>query len=421
MSYRIALNFEDGVTRFIDCAPTETVADASYKLGINIPLDCRDGACGTCKAFCESGQYDGGSYIEDALTDEEAEEGYVLACQMRPKSDCVLRIAASSDVCKTKGAAYQAELSAVDRLSDTAIAFSLKVDPAAKLSFLPGQYANIAVPETDQKRSYSFSSPPGSHEVSFLIRDIPAGRMSTYLREQAKVGAQLEFTGPSGTFYLRDINRPVLLLAGGTGLAPFLSMLGKIAKEGSEHPIHMVYGVTNDPDLVGVEQLEAFTKQIPNFTFSCCVADESAPTPTRATSPATSSPSTSTAARSTFIFAGRRRWWRRCGSGLRDQGVTPANFYYEKFSPSGAVTVRRRGLTANDRAAAFRRQGRRHHRGGAGNRADRRPDHGARKAGSWHWWTNPSWSTKSAKRLPPPGARRSPSPPTWRNTPIAAR
>ena len=119
---------------------------------------------------------EGGSYIEDALTDEEAEEGYVLCCQMTPKSDCVLRVAASSDVCKTKGAAYRAELSAVDRLSPTAIAFSLKVDPAAKLSFLPGQYANIAVPDTDQKRSYSFSSPPGSHEVTFLIRDIAPGR-----------------------------------------------------------------------------------------------------------------------------------------------------------------------------------------------------------------------------------------------------
>ena len=71
-----------------------------------------------------------------------------------PKSDCVLRIAASSDVCKTKGAAYEAELSAVDRLSETTIAFPLKVDPAARLSFLPGQYANITVPRTDQKRSY---------------------------------------------------------------------------------------------------------------------------------------------------------------------------------------------------------------------------------------------------------------------------
>ena len=48
MTYQIALSFEDGVTRFVDCRPGETVADASYRMGINIPLDCRDGACGTC-------------------------------------------------------------------------------------------------------------------------------------------------------------------------------------------------------------------------------------------------------------------------------------------------------------------------------------------------------------------------------------
>jgi benzoate/toluate 1,2-dioxygenase reductase component len=339
MSHRIALNFEDGVTRFIDCAPTETVADASYKLGINIPLDCRDGACGTCKAFCESGQYDGGSYIEDALTDEEAEEGYVLACQMRPKSDCVLRIAASSDVCKTKGAAFQAQLSGVDRLSDTAIAFSLKVDPAAKLSYLPGQYANLAVPGTDQKRSYSFSSPPGSHEVSFLVRNIPAGRMSTFLRERAELGVQLEFTGPAGTFYLRDINRPVLFLAGGTGLAPFLSMLGKVAKEGSEHPIHMVYGVTNDPDLVGVEQLEAFTKQIPNFTFSCCIADESGAYPNKGYVTRYIEPKHLNGGEVDVYLCGPPPMVEAVRKWLADQGVAPANFYYEKFSPSGAVTA----------------------------------------------------------------------------------
>ena len=95
MTYQIALSFEDGVTRFVDCRPGETVADASYRMGINIPLDCRDGACGTCKGFCESGKYDNGDYIEDAMTEEEAAEGYVLACQMRPSSDCVVRIAAT--------------------------------------------------------------------------------------------------------------------------------------------------------------------------------------------------------------------------------------------------------------------------------------------------------------------------------------
>ncbi len=62
MGHTVALNFEDGVTRFIDCVGNETVADASYRVGINIPLDCRDGACGTCKSFVESGTYDGGDY-----------------------------------------------------------------------------------------------------------------------------------------------------------------------------------------------------------------------------------------------------------------------------------------------------------------------------------------------------------------------
>ena len=92
MNHRIALNFEDGVTRFIHAAPGETVADAAYRQGINIPLDCRDGACGTCKCLAEAGRYAlGQDYIDDALSAEEAARGYVLTCQMRAESDCVLR------------------------------------------------------------------------------------------------------------------------------------------------------------------------------------------------------------------------------------------------------------------------------------------------------------------------------------------
>ena len=66
------------------------MADAAYRQGINIPLDCRDGACGTCKCFCEAGSYDGGDYIEDALTEDEADKGSVLTCQMGPETDCVV-------------------------------------------------------------------------------------------------------------------------------------------------------------------------------------------------------------------------------------------------------------------------------------------------------------------------------------------
>src|SRR3954466_12790550 len=122
MSYNIALNFEDGVTRFIQSNAGETVADAAYRQGINIPLDCRDGACGTCKSFCESGRYDGGDYIEDALTDEEADEGYARTAQMVPESDLILRSPATSDVAKTSISTYTGAVSFVEPVSDTAIA-----------------------------------------------------------------------------------------------------------------------------------------------------------------------------------------------------------------------------------------------------------------------------------------------------------
>jgi benzoate/toluate 1,2-dioxygenase reductase component len=337
MGYSIALNFEDGVTRFIECRPDETVADASYRLGINIPLDCRDGVCGTCKCRVESGGYDRGSYLEDALTAEEAASGLALACQTRPKTDLVVAIAASSEACKTRAQTYRARLHSVERLSETTIAFSL--DTPDPVTFLPGQYANLLVPGTDQRRCYSFSSPPGAETLSFLVRNIPPGVTSTYLREKAVPGTPVEFIGPAGSFYLRESKRPLLLLAGGTGLAPFLSMLGKIAETGSAYPIYLGYGVTDDVDLVAVERLEEFATKIPGFTFFTCVAAVDSAHPRRGYVTAHVETSRLNGGDVDVYLCGPPpmvdavRVWRG------EQGVTPAKFYYEKFSPSGAAAT----------------------------------------------------------------------------------
>src|SRR3954447_10432878 len=264
VSFQVALNFEDGVTRFIECGDDELVSDASYRARINIPLDCRDGVCGTCKSFCESGKYELGDYVVDeAMTEDEESSGYVLTCQMTPQSDCVLRIPTTSDAAKTGVSAHAGRVTAIDRLSDTTTGFSIGLDNRPALGFLPGQYVNILVPGTDQTRSYSFSSGPQVEEISFLLRNTPAGALSTYLREQARVGDRIEFHGPVGSFYLRPIQRPLLFLAGGTGLAPFLAMLEKISDDGgSDHPIHLILGVTNDPDLVELDKLDTYTKRL---------------------------------------------------------------------------------------------------------------------------------------------------------------
>lgn len=337
MALSIALNFEDGVTRFVEARPGDTVADASYRLGINIPLDCRDGACGTCKCRVQSGTFTPGDYIDDALTAEEAAAGLALACQARPTSDMVVDIFAGSAICKTKGQNYQARIKSVDRLSPTAI--SVTLEGAGPLSFLPGQYVNVSVPGTDQRRSYSFSSPPGADTQSFLVRDIGPGVMSTYLRDTAEPGAAIEFIGPLGSFYLREVRRPLLFLAGGTGLAPFLSMLGRLSLTGTQHPVHLAYGVTNDADLVGVDALDAYAQKLPGFTYSTVVAAEDSAHPRRGYVMSLVEPAHLNGGEVDVYLCGPPPMVDAVRAWLGEQGVTPANFHYEKFSPSGAATA----------------------------------------------------------------------------------
>jgi NAD(P)H-flavin reductase/ferredoxin len=339
MSYQIALTFEDGVTRFIECRDNETVADASYRSRINIPLDCRDGVCGTCKSFCESGRYELGEYVPDeAMTEEEEAEGYVLTCQMVPQSDCVVRIFTSSDVAKTGPSSHQGRITAIERLSDSTLTFTVGLDGDRPLGFLPGQYVNIAVPGTEQTRSYSFSSRPGRTQVSFILRDTPTGALPTFLRGPAEVGHPIGFHGPLGSFYLRDIKRPVLFLAGGTGLAPFTAMLGTLDPDSTAHPIHLIYGVTSDRDLVKVDELEEAAKRLPNFSFACCVADETSAYPHQGYVTRYIEPAHLNGGDVDVYLCGPPVMVEAVRNHFKQQGVTPQNFYYEKFTDTGMVT-----------------------------------------------------------------------------------
>jgi benzoate/toluate 1,2-dioxygenase reductase subunit len=336
MSYNIALQFEDGVTRFISCNEGEKLSDAAYRQKVNIPLDCRDGACGTCRGLCESGEYDlpESSYIEDALTPEEAAQRQILACQMKPKSDCVVKIPASSAACKVGSSSFPGKIAKVDKLSDSTIGFSIEVNDPASLGFLPGQYVNVQIPGTDLTRAYSFSSSPGNPIASFVVRNVPNGKMSQYLSEVAKPGESISFAGPNGSFYLREIKRPVLFLAGGTGIAPFLSMLEYLSSAGANHPIKMVFGVTNDIDLVALDQLDEMKAKLPGFEYRTVVASAE-----------------SSHARKGYVTEHIESDWLNqgdvdvylCGpvamvdavrNWLSSAGVTPANFLFEKFSPS---------------------------------------------------------------------------------------
>ena len=338
-THQVALSFEDGVTRFITVREDQTVADASYRQRINIPLDCRDGACGTCKALCESGEYDGGTYIEDALSAAEAAQGYALPCSMKPRSDLALQIATTSEVAKTGAASYTGTVVGLDRLSPTTVELSLDIPNRGELAFLPGQYVNIAVPGTEVTRSYSFANAPHEERLVFLVKLTEGGAMSTWLTERAAVGDEVTFTGPNGSFFLREARRPVLMLAGGTGLAPVLSMLRQLEVDGCDRGGRLVYGVSTDDDLVKLDEVGELIARLPGFSWDHCVSDPA-----------------STAANKGYVMSligeedlhdgdvaiylcGPPPMVEAVRTHVAGAGIEPTGFYYEKFAlavPAGA-------------------------------------------------------------------------------------
>ncbi|WP_406035260.1 benzoate 1,2-dioxygenase electron transfer component BenC [Nocardioides sp. NBC_00163] len=339
-THQVALSFEDGVTRFITVREDQTVADASYRQRINIPLDCRDGACGTCKALCESGEYDGGTYIEDALSEAEAAEGYALPCSMKPRSDLALQIATTSEVAKTGAASYTGTVVGLDRLSPTTVELSIDIPNRGELAFLPGQYVNIAVPGTEVTRSYSFANAPHEERLVFLVKLTPGGAMSTWLTERAAAGDEVTFAGPNGSFFLREARRPVLMLAGGTGLAPVLSMLRQLEVDGCDRGGRLVYGVSTDDDLVKLDEVGELVSRLPGFSWDHCVSDPA-----------------STAANKGYVtsligeddlhdgdvaiyLCGPPPMVEAVRTHVAAAGLQPTGFYYEKFAlavPAGSA------------------------------------------------------------------------------------
>ena len=274
MSYRVALNFEDGVTQVITCLEDEAVLDAAYRAHVKLPMDCSDGVCGTCRGQCRSGSYDlGDDYLEEALSEQDAALGYILTCQMRVRSDVIIDVPASSSVCATGPVTAQTRVAGVERVGGST--YRLTVDFEDSIAHLPGQYINISIPGTAANRAYSFSSRPGETRAQFLIKQLPTGQMSEYLADRAQIGDRLTVKGPMGSFYLRDSDAPMVMLAGGTGLAPLLSMLRVLSDQGAGRPIHLLYGVNEPDDLVELDVLDELVDTLAQFSYTTVVVNAS--------------------------------------------------------------------------------------------------------------------------------------------------
>ncbi|AWL28754.1 anthranilate 1,2-dioxygenase electron transfer component AntC [Acinetobacter defluvii] len=270
MGHSVALNFADGKTFFISVNNDELLLDAAIRQGINLPLDCREGVCGTCQGQCETGIYEQEYVDEEALSARDLAERKMLACQTRVQSDAAFFFDHDSNICNAGDTLkIAATVTQVELVSETTAI--LHVDASShtqQLQYLPGQYARLQIPDTDEWRSYSFANRPNtSNQLQFLIRLLPDGVMSNYLRDRCQVGQTIVMEAPLGSFYLREVEKPLVFIAGGTGLSAFLGMLDNLAEQHNPPKIELFYGVNKETDLCEQQRLQDYANKIANFNY----------------------------------------------------------------------------------------------------------------------------------------------------------
>src|SRR5471032_2251481 len=277
MNHKVAFSFADGKTLFFPVQPNEILLDAALRNGINIPLDCREGVCGTCQGRCDSGDYSQDYVDEEALSAQDLQQRKMLSCQTRVKSDAAFYFDFASSLCNAPGPEQlSGTVTDVRQVSASTAILYLDLGTTGQLDFLPGQYARLLIPGTESKRSYSFANRPSSgNHLQFLIRLLPDGVMSNYIRERCQVGDKIGLEAPLGAFYLRHVAKPLILVAGGTGLSALLGMLDELAANGCEQPVHLYYGVRGAEDLCEAARIEAYASKIPSFRYTQVLSDPS--------------------------------------------------------------------------------------------------------------------------------------------------
>jgi NAD(P)H-flavin reductase/ferredoxin len=265
----------------IDCAQDESVLDAAFRQGYSLAHGCREGQCSACKCFLIEGDVALKPYSNFALSDSEESSGYSLMCRAMPEQDVVIELLHyDPDNYRLENPIQDgvAVVDAIEPLTQDITRLVLTVD----LHFLPGQYIDIWVPGTDgeARRSFSIANLPAEGRVEFMIKRYPGGRLSGMLggRDQdptggsterrISVGDELQFTGPYGAFHLRRGERPILMIAGGSGMAPVLSVLRQLAAEQCERPVRFFYGARSEDDLFHLEPIQALGEQLSDFEFT---------------------------------------------------------------------------------------------------------------------------------------------------------
>lgn len=236
-----------------------------------IPSACGGrGSCGLCKLKVSSG---GGPLLpteEPHLAAEEIDAGVRLACQLKVRNDLDIQIPRELFSVRR----FQAVVAELRDLTHDIKLVSLELVNPETISFVPGQYVQLQAPAYGESpdpvyRAYSIASAPRNvRRLELIVRLVPNGICTTWVFTLLNAGDTVEFNGPYGEFYLRENDRPVVFIAGGSGMAPFRSILAQMQEQGISRPCHFFFGARARRDLFMLEEMARYEADLPNFKFT---------------------------------------------------------------------------------------------------------------------------------------------------------
>jgi toluene monooxygenase electron transfer component len=242
------------------CAEDDTILRAGLRAGLGLPYECNAGSCGTCRVELVRGEIDSIRPDAPGLTDMDRARNRVLACQARPRADCDVKVRLRPEnVPRYRPVRFEATLVRTRDLTHDMREFSFAAKDAPR--FRAGQYALFYLPGLDAPRTYSMSNADeGSGEWQFIVRRVPGGVGTGTLFDAVAVGSAITLDGPYGLACRReDATRDLVCVAGGSGLAPILSIVREAAHATGEPPrrIDVFFGARTAGDICGREELAA--------------------------------------------------------------------------------------------------------------------------------------------------------------------
>ena len=253
----------------------ESILTAALRQGVMLPYSCKNGTCGSCKGKLESGEVHYPFHPPLALSREEIGDGSALLCQAEPIENLVIRVREIEAVRDIHVRKMPARVIEKTLLTTDVMRIKMKLPSAQRLQFLAGQYLEILT-QDGKRRAFSIASAPQSEDVIELhIRHVEGGGYTGWVFDELKERDILRIEAPLGTFFIRNdrAERPMILMGGGTGIAPLKSMIEDLLALNDKRPLHLFWGVRNHAELYMQQQVQQWAHDHDHIQYTTALLE----------------------------------------------------------------------------------------------------------------------------------------------------